>query len=115
MLLAGCEHIGVGLLDGVLLVGDVAVIGDHHPIESVRCSAVDLLRDRVHRVVAVLGVDVVVAGQPAVSSGIGPAGAGRLRGGRSGDGAAEQVAADRRDAQQAQPLKELTAAQVRGP
>jgi hypothetical protein len=68
----------------------VAVVGDDHPVQAVPGALADLVDDTVLAVVAVLGVDVVVAGQPEEAlalpaAGGGLPGIGHLRGGRSAE------------------------------
>ena len=62
--LARREELRVGLLQDDLVVLGTPVVGNHAEVEPAAGGAVDLLDHLVAPVDAVLGVDVVVAGQP---------------------------------------------------
>ncbi len=61
---AGRADVRVDLLHTDPGVGDAAVVGDDQPVHAVPGALADLVDDAVLAVAAVLGVDVVVAGQP---------------------------------------------------
>lgn len=105
--------IGVGLLDRVLLVGGMAVIGDDHPVEPVLRTCLHLLHDGVHRVIAVVGVDMVVAGRSLIPPGATPD-SGCCDGAiaRTCQRATEDTTARGCGTHQSQSAQELAAAQV---
>ncbi len=68
VLLPGLLDVGVDLVDTDLGVRLAAVVGDDHPVQTVPGALPDLVADAVLAVAAVLGVDVVVTGQPGTRS-----------------------------------------------
>jgi len=64
---AGGDDVGVDLLHADPAVGHAPVVGDDDPVEAEGGGVHGLVGDPVHPVRAVLGVDVVVSGQPLVA------------------------------------------------
>ncbi len=65
---AGSNDIGVDLLHADLGVLDRPVIGDHHPVEPIGIGVPHVVDHPVLPVGGVLGVDVMIPGQPAISA-----------------------------------------------
>jgi hypothetical protein len=69
------------------------VVGKDQPVQAVPGALADLIDDAVLAVAAVLGVDVVIAGQPQETAAPAAAGGGGVRGdGRAGARALAEVA-----------------------
>jgi hypothetical protein len=65
--LTGSDNVRVDFLHANPHVGGAAVVGNDQPVHPVRTALADLVDDPVDRIRAVLGVDVVVTGEPEVS------------------------------------------------
>lgn len=73
-LVASGDDVRVRLVHADPGVGGAAVIGDDQPVQTVGVGVLDLVDHPVNAVRAGLGVNVVVAGQPAVAAGVRPMG-----------------------------------------
>ncbi|GAA3293933.1 hypothetical protein GCM10020295_17140 [Streptomyces cinereospinus] len=107
---AGLLDVGVDLLHADLGVRGAAVVGDDQPVHAVLGALANLVDDAVLAVAAVLGVDVVVAGQPQEAL----AAAAGARGGGRGRGARQHAAGGQARAQQAGPAQQRAARPLLG-
>ena len=115
--LARAQDVGVDLLHADLGVLVGAVVGDDHPAQAVGRGVLDVVGHAVLRVRGVLGVGVVVAGEPEVALLRRRRGARATRGGRRGGQAHRAAAADdagRADAEQARRAQEAPPSHLRG-